>query len=247
MGEWGGGGGRETGRQIECEDFSTPSQLGLFSPHPALKLYRKANHFLDAARLLFDLAEQAVQDKNNYLRAKKLYVLAALQVDAHHEQQKAGGVDATSSTLDGLLAEDSAPQMHSKMIDAAWRGAEGLHYFLLAQRQLYSGQYAASLRTAVRLVEYDDILDPVQVHSILALAAVANKSYGICSKVGKGGGMCPSERWPVSHHKNQLCCRPLSSSSRSDRSRRSSVSSTRTWPCRSSPSLFAGRGQCGVL
>jgi hypothetical protein len=32
------------------------------------------------------------------------------------------------------------------------------------------------------LVEYDDVLDPVQAYSVLALAALWNKSYGACSK-----------------------------------------------------------------
>ncbi len=34
----------------------------------------------------------------------------------------------------------------------------------------------------MRLTEYDDLLDPKQAYSILALAALAARSYGICSK-----------------------------------------------------------------
>ena len=41
----------------------------------------------------------------------------------------------------------------------------------------------AALRTAMRLTEYDDILDARQSYSVLALAALASRSYGICSKV----------------------------------------------------------------
>ena len=85
------------------------------------------------------------------------------------------------------------------MVDGAWRGAEAYHFFMVVQRQveirfylqlllldslqLYSGQYNAALKTAVRLCEYDDLIEPVEIYSLLALAAVANKSYQMCSKV----------------------------------------------------------------
>eukprot|EP00051_Salpingoeca_urceolata_P028079 m.484856 g.484856 ORF g.484856 m.484856 type:complete len:1179 (-) comp23570_c0_seq1:94-3630(-) len=147
----------------------------------AIELYRKANHFLDAAKLLFNLAESETEAAASPVRVKKLYVLAALQVEAYHSQQR-GGSDSARSALDGLLAEDTQSQIQTKMIDTAWRGAEAYHLLLLAQRQLYKGDYRAALKTAVRLTEYDDLLDPVQAYSILALAAVASKSYGICSK-----------------------------------------------------------------
>jgi len=70
------------------------------------------------------------------------------------------------------------------MIESAWRGAEAFHFFLLAQRQLHSKDYGGALRTAYRLTDYDDILDPVKSYSVLALAAAAKRAYGMCSKVG---------------------------------------------------------------
>ena len=49
----------------------------------AIELYRKANHFLEAARLLMDLAKQETGKRSNPLRIKKLYVLAARLVEEH--------------------------------------------------------------------------------------------------------------------------------------------------------------------
>ena len=49
----------------------------------AIELYRKANHFLEAARLLMDLAKQETTKRSNPLRIKKLYVLAARLVEEH--------------------------------------------------------------------------------------------------------------------------------------------------------------------
>ena len=49
----------------------------------AIELYRKANHFLEAARLLMDLAKEETGKRASPLRIKKLYVLAALLVEEH--------------------------------------------------------------------------------------------------------------------------------------------------------------------
>eukprot|EP00039_Didymoeca_costata_P008719 m.115408 g.115408 ORF g.115408 m.115408 type:complete len:1163 (+) comp14202_c1_seq1:133-3621(+) len=148
----------------------------------AIELYIKAKHYLEAAKLLYGLAKKAAKSTKTPLRAKQLYVLAALQVDAYRELKKARNADPTLSAIDGMVAEDSTTPEQTRMIDTAWRGAEAFHYFLLAQRQLYSGRHADSLRTAMVLIEYDDIIDPVQAYSVLALAAVVNKSYSACSK-----------------------------------------------------------------
>ena len=52
-----------------------------------------------------------------------------------------------SSTLQGLLLEDQAVSGDSSLLDTAWRGAEGYHLFMLAQRQLYNGEPEASMKT----------------------------------------------------------------------------------------------------
>ena len=52
----------------------------------AIELYRKANHFLEAARLLMDLAKEETGKRASPLRIKKLYVLAALLVEEHQVQ-----------------------------------------------------------------------------------------------------------------------------------------------------------------
>lgn len=40
----------------------------------------------------------------------------------------------------------------------------------------------AAMKTAIKLCEYDDILAPRDIYSLLALAAYQNKFYGICSQ-----------------------------------------------------------------
>ena len=65
---------------------------------------------MDAARLLFQLAEDTAKDGTQFLRTKKLYVLGALQMEAYHELQRGSGGD-TRAALDGLLSEGTSPEV----------------------------------------------------------------------------------------------------------------------------------------
>lgn len=68
------------------------------------------------------------------------------------------------------------------MLDNAWRGAAAYHYYLLAQRQLYNGKMDAAMKTSIRLAEYEDVLDPKDIYSLVALTAYHNSYFGICSR-----------------------------------------------------------------
>nr|XP_032817286.1 WD repeat-containing protein 35 isoform X1 [Petromyzon marinus] len=154
----------------------------------AVELYRKANRFLDAAKLMFQVADEEAKKRTKPLRVKKLYVLAALLVENYHEQVKNGQREKikgkrveASSALAGLLEEDAALD-DSRLIDGAWRGAEAYHFYLLAQRQLCSGQAESATRTALLLCDYEDVLPPSDAYSLLALCAVASRSFATCSR-----------------------------------------------------------------
>ena len=79
------------------------SLLGKYAQHlldegktfQAIELYRKANHFLEGAKLLFNLAKSETEKRGSPLRIKKLYVLGALLVEEHQAavRQSTVGVD----------------------------------------------------------------------------------------------------------------------------------------------------------
>ncbi|KAJ8290228.1 hypothetical protein GJAV_G00010260 [Gymnothorax javanicus] len=153
-----------------------------------VELYRKAHHFLDAAKLMFKIADEEAKKRTKPLRVKKLYVLAALLVESYHDQVKSsqqskakGKKSEATSALDGLLEEDSATA-HSRVVDNGWRGAEAYHFFLLAQRQLYDGYMDAAMRTALHLRDYEDIIPAVEIYSLLAVCSAANRAFGTCSR-----------------------------------------------------------------
>lgn len=79
-------------------------------------------------------------------------------------------ISKAASALVGLLEEDSTSISDSGLIDQAWRGAEAYHYFLLAQRQLYSGYMESAMRTAMLLRDYEDVLGPRDIYSLIGEA-----------------------------------------------------------------------------
>ncbi|KAJ3036043.1 WD repeat-containing protein 35 [Rhizophlyctis rosea] len=150
----------------------------------AIQLYRKANYCQQSAKLLYQLAEDSAKANKDPLRTKKLYVLAALEVERYHNLTKAGkgGSEKGTSALDALLVEDATNPMDSKILDNAWRGAEAYHLYLLAQRQYYLGAFEASVRTAQHLIDYEDILTPELIYTLLGLVSFHAKRFGTCSR-----------------------------------------------------------------
>jgi WD repeat-containing protein 35 len=152
----------------------------------AVELYRKANKHTEAAKLLGNLAQEAANHKMQPIRAKQLYVLAAIEVDSFRnkvmESTDTTQVDATMQTLQTLLDVDTSMGGGSKLQENPWHGAEAYHFFLLAQRQLYAGDVDSAMRTASRLREYEDALGVKEIYSLIALAAFHNGYFGQCSK-----------------------------------------------------------------
>ncbi|XP_058282761.1 WD repeat-containing protein 35 isoform X1 [Hylobates moloch] len=154
----------------------------------AIELYRNANYFFDAAKLMFKVADEEAKRGSKPLRVKKLYVMSALLIEQYHEQMKnaqrgkvQGKSSKATSALAGLL-EEEVLSTTDRFTDNAWRGAEAYHFFILAQRQLYDGYVDTALKTALHLKDYEDIIPPVEIYSLLALCACASRAFGTCSK-----------------------------------------------------------------
>jgi WD repeat-containing protein 35 len=157
----------------------------------AIDLFRKANKHTDVAISYTNIARSAALSRAIALRVKKLYVLAALEVSksrhtaliAEVPRMSACGSNTTSAaqTLDGLMSLDQATNTNYIM-DGSWRGAEAYHFLLLAHRQLYDGQFEYARRTSLVLQHFEDILNPVELYSLIAISSHCSKYYGCCSK-----------------------------------------------------------------
>uniref|UniRef100_UPI00358FD466 WD repeat-containing protein 35 isoform X2 n=1 Tax=Myxine glutinosa TaxID=7769 RepID=UPI00358FD466 len=148
----------------------------------AVELYRIAHCHLEAAQLLFQLADKEAKMRRKPLLAKKIFVLAALEVESYHEMKRSQKKDKTeaASALVGLLEEDATAG--GLMVDLPWRGAEAYHFYLLAQRQFYSGQPETATATAKVLVDYEDIIPPEDIYSLLALFACKSGAFKTASR-----------------------------------------------------------------
>ncbi|KAG7386680.1 WD repeat-containing protein 35 [Phytophthora pseudosyringae] len=154
----------------------------------AIELYRRANKSTEAAKLLAKLAKEVAK---NPLRAKKLHVLAAFEVERMRKKMldvsnltSAKGTTAaqvTAQTLESLVQHDAATG-EDRSLDNPWRGAEAYHLYLLAHRQLYGGRIERALRTCLKLSAYEDILEEREIYSLIALTAFYTKHYEQCSK-----------------------------------------------------------------
>ncbi|KAI4490168.1 hypothetical protein M0802_010893 [Mischocyttarus mexicanus] len=143
----------------------------------AIELYKKANYYLKAAKLLIQLAEDQAKFRTNPLRVKKIYVLAALLIEDHiNSIPKIKG--GRSNVVMGLTKSNK----DTKIIENAWRGAEAYHFLLLAHRQIYDGNFDGAMKTALRLREYEDILELEDIYCLLALSSAVNHAFATCSK-----------------------------------------------------------------
>eukprot|EP01035_Chromulina_nebulosa_P019079 gene19079-24905_t len=168
----------------------------------AVELFRRANRPTEAALLIGDIAENAARKDLKPSFAKKLHVLAALEIERHRKKatdnlitQTMGGgtggnlAQATAATLETLMMSSLDTQVTggnnkkaAKAFGNAWRGAAAYHYYMLAQKQFYNENFDASMKTCIKLCEYDDVLEPKDIYKLLCLSSLKNKFYGTCSK-----------------------------------------------------------------
>ncbi|KAG8232916.1 hypothetical protein J437_LFUL011025 [Ladona fulva] len=162
-------------------DVDVPSLLSQYVSHlleenkplQAVELYCKAECFLEAAKIMYRLAKE--HKKNEPIKIKRKYVLAALFVENHVRNHEREGDKVH-------LHENSQSQDKDLVFEKPWKGAEAYHFLMLAQKQLYEGNLDTALKTAMNLQSYDDILDYETVYSLIALSACGCEAYEVCSK-----------------------------------------------------------------
>jgi len=151
----------------------------------AVELYRKAGRHTEAAKLLAKLGSEVGTTQLHPLRAKKLFVMAAVEVECMRKsmltQAPDAGAQTAALTLDSLVEQDKATG-GDRWLDLSWKGAEAYHFLLLAQHQLYTGYPADAMCTALRLRHYESVLPAEEIYALIALTAFYAKFFGQCSK-----------------------------------------------------------------
>lgn len=148
----------------------------------AIQLYQKANRNTDAAKLISQLAKKAGVINKEPGVAKKLYVMAAVEIEKFRSGLLDQGLQGsnTLNALSGLIKHELTTGF-DKTMNNAWHGAEAYHFFMLAQRQLYQQDIESALTTSLRLQAYDDTLSVTDVYGLIALTSLYSQDFVTCS------------------------------------------------------------------
>lgn len=149
-----------------------------------IELYRKANKIHDAVTILVKMIQKARKEQSpSPVWLKKIYTLIGL---LHIDLSKQARLRNESESLNLLLNFDSSLEnfayIDMKILDVPWKSAEAFHFYLMAHKQLYNGQYFEAMRTSLNLVDYDDYIDVEKIFILIAISSFACKNYYICSK-----------------------------------------------------------------
>lgn len=119
-------------------------------------------------------------------------MLAAFEVDSFKQRvfdaqvaQITGtgqtAAEIATKTMNSLITSDISSSA-DKALTNPWKGAEAIHFYLLCQRQLYQKDYARSMKTSMRLIEYEKELQTKDVYSLVAISAFFNSCFRECSR-----------------------------------------------------------------
>ena len=176
-------------------------------PMQAVALYRKTGMHTEAAQLLVDIACKAAKRREPPMRVKKIFVLAALEIESFRRSvlsASEGGGDAMGTfargssqdatgvgvSLTGLMALSTTSD-ESLAMQSPWRGAEMIHFWLLAHRLLYGGNFSDAMETALLISDtkqqhqssdVSGIIGDEELQAFIALAAFYSRKFGTCSR-----------------------------------------------------------------
>ena len=151
-----------------------------------VNLYRKANMSVEVHKYLCEIAEDMRKYGVSPIYIKKIYVLAALELERYKAQinQQIEEENLINDRNEKMFRKskinylDEALQKEiDKIKNNHWRGAEAYHFYLLCQVQLHKQNYKASCKTAMRLKFYEDILGTETVYRLIAICSYMNQCY----------------------------------------------------------------------
>ncbi|XP_050539955.1 WD repeat-containing protein 35 isoform X2 [Daktulosphaira vitifoliae] len=133
--------------------------------------------YIEASQLIFASVyyELKMNIQPNIIR--QLATIGALLVEEYKEKNVLSIVESEIVNIDSLLFKNRA-----EIIENSWRIVESLHFLILAQQQLYNGEYETAMWTSLALRNYEDLLNIEQIYSIIALSAIGSSCYNITSR-----------------------------------------------------------------
>ncbi|CAF4161448.1 unnamed protein product, partial [Rotaria sordida] len=162
-------------------------------PFDAIELYKKSGNYLEAAKILYGIAENHSKENRPLIMKKKMYILCGLLIEQYRtamkqtsrKEKKSTTAISASDALQGLLTEEttgSGGVSDTQLLDNVWRPAEAYHFYILAQRQFKANNPEGALRSALTLTEYEDIIPIQTIYNLIALCATSCGAFNTASK-----------------------------------------------------------------
>ena len=159
-----------------------------------VELFNKANMKLKVNKYLSEIAYDMRKLRANPLIIKKIYVLAALELENYkkrisdsqinNEEHQDNNNDIKIKNKDNenkIVNNKYTTKDIDKILFNSWKGAEAFHYYMLCQHQLYNRKFKEACKTSIRLTLYEKELGSEDVYRLIALCSYLNKSFNICS------------------------------------------------------------------
>ena len=161
-----------------------------------VELYNKANMKTEVNKYLQEIASDMRKIRLSPLIIKKIYVLAALELERYKSQISDSQVNSEEHIHNSYSEENKNKEktekkiqnnrFSSKEIDRIlfnqWRGAEAFHFYMLCQVQIYNKKFKEACKTVMRLTLYEKEIGTEEVYRLIALCSYLNKCFKICSK-----------------------------------------------------------------
>ena len=167
-----------------------------------VELFNKANMKLKVNKYLIEIACDMWKLRAKPLIIKKIYVLAALELENYKNRISDSQIDNDEhqDNIDEIKSKEKEDEKNNdenpnkkktnnnystkeidKILFNSWRGAEAFHYYMLCQFQLYNRKFKEACKTSIRLTLYEKELGSEEVYRLIALCSYLNKSFAICS------------------------------------------------------------------
>ncbi|XP_065568434.1 WD repeat-containing protein 35-like isoform X2 [Artemia franciscana] len=153
----------------------------------AVDLFKSCQQKLDAALLLYMMAEDVLEKEGPSTSAKASFTLAAQVMQDYEDRQKKPDNDSEPESLLLEISDDIqiSPNTLNRLyryIDYPWKGAEAQHFWILAKNQFTEGHNEAAMRVLYNLQKYEEMLPMEPLYKMLADSSLEMKCFGVCAK-----------------------------------------------------------------
>ncbi|XP_050432012.1 WD repeat-containing protein 35 [Adelges cooleyi] len=142
--------------------------------------YNNGERYMEAAQLVFAIVYHELKNDIQPNVIKQLATVGALLVEEYKEKNLETILTVEDVEINNL--EGTPFKTRAEIIENSWRIVEALHFLILAQQQIYNGNFKLALWTSLTLRNYEDFLNIEQIYSIIALAAIGCSSFNITSR-----------------------------------------------------------------